>query len=82
MNGIYEAVASTTEGTYRAFVISGEKVCILEDGLSGLADTFGLSDYGGNARIPESLLNVLTVWIHENRRGIDILEVRLTLGNA
>ena len=81
MKGMYEAVASTSDGTFRAYVLSQESVVILEDNVVGFADQFGVTDYGGDARTPESLLAVLISWVHENRRGLEISETRLTLGN-
>jgi membrane protease subunit (stomatin/prohibitin family) len=81
MKGIYEAVVVTSDGTYRAYVFAKTEVFVLEDDLPGIADRFEVADYGGNASYPESLLDALMAWIQENRRGLSVLEARLTLGN-
>jgi hypothetical protein len=81
VKGLYEAVAETTDGTYRAYLFNKSEICILEDAIPGIADRIDISDLDGHFKSAEGLVQTLIYWLHEYRRGIEVLEARLTLGN-
>jgi hypothetical protein len=81
MKGMYEAVVITTDGTYRAYLFNGFEICVLEDGVPGVTDRLEMSSLDGYINSAEMLVQTLIDWIHEYRRGAEVLEAKLTLGN-
>lgn len=81
MKGMYEAIVTTTDGIYRAYLFNGSEVCVLEDGVPGVTDRIEISSLDGCMNSAEMLVQTLIHWIHEYRREAEVLASRLTLGN-
>ena len=73
----FEAIIETDGGTYRAYQISPDAFCVVEDGVEGLADFVTVDPDNRVALAPENLVSTLTSWIYEMRRGLTILESTL-----
>lgn len=76
MSGIYEAIAETSDGTYKAVQFGEGVICILEEGVEGVVDF--VPQPVTETTSPESLLPALVGWIYEMRRGLEIKSAGLT----
>lgn len=78
---MYEAVVTTTDGIYRAYLFNGIEVCVLEDGVPGVTDRIEMASLDGFINSAEMLVQTLIHWIHEYRREAEVLTATITLGN-
>jgi len=72
MVGFYEAVVTTSDGVYRAYPVSDDRVCVFEDGVAGIADYINLNELDEALRAPEYLVQLLIWWVYEHARGLQI----------
>lgn len=79
MNGIYEAVAVTTDGIFRAKVTDPRTIAISEDGVDGVCDIIHLHPNEISAATAGNLPITLKWWVLENVRGIDVIDTYLEL---
>lgn len=77
MNGVYEAVAVTTAGIFRAKVTDPRTIAISEDGVDGVCDIIHLHPNEISAAAPGNLPITLKWWVLENIRGIDVIDAYL-----
>jgi hypothetical protein len=77
----YEAVVTTTDGTFRAFLVSDTQVCVTEDGI-GLVDSLDLTKDDTPFYSPEQLASVLIWYVYERQRGLSIETVSLHLRDS
>lgn len=77
MDGVYEAVAVTTDGIFRAKVTDPQTIAISEDGVDGVADIIHLHPNEASAAAPGNLAVTLKWWVLENVRGIDVIDAYL-----
>ena len=75
---IYEAAVLTTGGTFRAYNIAETVICVTEDGAEGIIDFIHQADHDAVLSAPEMLIPLLTTWLYEMRRGLDIITASLT----
>ena len=73
----YEAVVVTSDGTYRAFPVAPNLICVVEDGREGLLDTIELDEGIALAAAPENLTQTLLFYLFEMVRGVDIITATL-----
>lgn len=78
MDGIYEAIVTTTDGTFRAFQFGRGTICVIEDGLDGIVDYIQPDENVQALSSPESMLPVLISWVFEMRRGLEITNATLS----
>jgi hypothetical protein len=81
MNTIYEAAVLTTGGTFRAYNITEQIICVTEDGTDGVIDFIHKDGTDGTIAAPETLVPTLVGWLWEMRRGLDIITATLTSRN-
>lgn len=70
---LYETVIRTTGGTYRATVVAPSTIAVTLDGTNGVIDCILVAEHGDITSSPESLTTLLTSWIYEYARGLDII---------
>jgi len=75
---IYEAAVLTTGGTFRAYNIAETVICVTEDDTEGITDFIHQKDHDTALGDPEMLIPLLTAWLYEMRRGLDIITASLT----
>ncbi len=76
MTHFYEAVAVTNgAGTFRAFPTSDTRICVTEDGLSGILDLVTVHPH---ETAPEALTHFLLMYLYEHVRGVDIQKLTLS----
>jgi hypothetical protein len=75
---IYEAAVLTTGGTFRAYNIAETVICVTEDGTEGITDFIHHAIHDTALGAPEMLIPLLTDWIYEMRRGVDVITASLT----
>ena len=78
MTNAFQAIVRTTDGVFRAYLASPTSICITEDGVNGVQGIIDVED-SGLVQSPEFLVKELKCWIYEHVRGLDLLEVHLTL---
>lgn len=81
MTNSWQVVIVTSGGTYRAFHASSTSICITEDGVDGVQDVVEV-DPDGLSLSPELLVKELKHWLHERVRGVELLEVHLSMRNG
>jgi hypothetical protein len=79
MGEFYEAVAITKDGTFRANVTDPQTIAITEDGVAGITDVIHLHPRETSASSKEHLQGTLKWWVHENVRGIEVVDVYLNV---
>lgn len=77
MGRFYEAVADTTDGTYRAVGVSSAAIAITCDGLNGVVDAIVLAADEAWLGAPENLVSLLVCWVYEHIRGSEVLATKL-----
>lgn len=77
MNGVYEAVAVTTDGIFRAKVTDPQTIAITEDGVDGVCDIIHLHPNETSAATASNITTTLKWWVLENVRGIDVIDTYL-----
>jgi hypothetical protein len=80
MSHFYSAVVETSGGTFRAFFGDESTVFVMEEDFVGVADRIELDEHGSATKSPENLAQILVWWIYEMRRGVQILNVDVRLG--
>lgn len=75
MDSTYEAVVVTSDGTFRAFPVSSDVICITEDGAERVTDFVEVYEIQTAA---EALTPFLVEYVYERLRGLSIVSATLS----
>lgn len=82
MTGTYEAWVRTSDHVFRAKLGSSGTVYVIEEGVPGYVDCISTLVGGMSVTSPEALLQVLTSWLYEMRRGYEVIQSSCSLAQA